>query len=182
MKSLGTAPYSSVFTQPVTVLAKELGFALHDQTRLYCIPSVSTFIGGDIVSGVLASQLDRAEDTALLVDIGTNGEIVLSQKGRMYSCSCAAGPALEGMNISCGMRAEPGAVEHVTLGDEGYSYKPFLIFRRLVFAVAVCWRQLAVVEKGIVGKTGRIASESALVNTDEEGKRRVVPMGKEIFT
>ena len=95
LKSLGTAPYSSVFTQPVTVLAKELGFALHDQTRLYCIPSVSTFIGGDIVSGVLASQLDRAEDTVLLVDIGTNGEIVLSQKGRMYSCSCAAGAKLD---------------------------------------------------------------------------------------
>lgn len=179
LKSLGTAPYSSVFTQPVTVLAKELGFALHDQTRLYCIPSVSTFIGGDIVSGVLASQLDRAEDTALLVDIGTNGEIVLSQKGRMYSCSCAAGPALEGMNISCGMRAEPGAVEHVTLGDEGVQLQTISNLP----PVGLCGSGLLeaisqVVEKGIVGKTGRIASESALVNTDEEGKRRVVLDGE----
>ena len=179
LKSLGTAPYSSVFTQPVTVLAKELGFSLHDQTRLYCIPSVSTFIGGDIVSGVLASQLDRAEDTALLVDIGTNGEIVLSQKGRMYSCSCAAGPALEGMNISCGMRAEPGAVEHVTLGDEGVQLQTISNLP----PVGLCGSGLLeaisqVVEKGIVGKTGRIASESALVNTDEEGKRRVVLDGE----
>ena len=179
LKSLGTAPYSSVFTQPVTVLAKELGFALQDQTRLYCIPSVSTFIGGDIVSGVLASQLDRAEDTALLVDIGTNGEIVLSQKGRMYSCSCAAGPALEGMNISCGMRAEPGAVEHVTLGDEGVQLQTISNLP----PVGLCGSGLLeaisqVVEKGIVGKTGRIASESALVNTDEEGKRRVVLDGE----
>ena len=110
-------------SRSAATLEKELGFALHDQTRLYCIPSVSGFFGGDIVSGVLASQLDRAEDTVLLVDIGTNGEIVLSQKGRMYSCSCAAGPALEGMNISCGMRADPGAVEHVTLGDEGVQLK-----------------------------------------------------------
>ena len=179
LKSLGTAPYSSVFTQPITALAKELGFALHDQTRLYCIPSVSTFIGGDIVSGVLASQLDRAEDTALLVDIGTNGEIVLSQKGRMYSCSCAAGPALEGMNISCGMRAEPGAVEHVTLGDEGVQLQTISNLP----PVGLCGSGLLeaisqVVEKGIVGKTGRIASESALVNTDEEGKRRVVLDGE----
>ncbi len=175
LKSLGTAPYSSVFTQPVTVLAKELGFALHDQTRLYCIPSVSTFIGGDIVSGVLASQLDRAEDTVLLVDIGTNGEIVLSQKGRMYSCSCAAGPALEGMNISCGMRAEPGAVEHVTLGDEGVQLKTISNLP----PVGLCGSGLLeaisqVVEKGIVGKTGRIVAESAFVDTDEDGKRRVV--------
>lgn len=179
LKNLGTAPYSSVFTQPLTVLAKELGFSLHDQTRLYCIPSVSTFIGGDIVSGVLASQLDRAEDTALLVDIGTNGEIVLSQKGRMYSCSCAAGPALEGMNISCGMRAEPGAVEHVTLGDEGVQLQTISNLP----PVGLCGSGLLeaisqVVEKGIVGKTGRIASESALVNTDEEGKRRVVLDGE----
>ena len=179
LKSLGTAPYSSVFTQPVTVLGKELCVALHDQTRLYCIPSVSTFIGGDIVSGVLASQLDRAEDTALLVDIGTNGEIVLSQKGRMYSCSCAAGPALEGMNISCGMRAEPGAVEHVTLGDEGVQLQTISNLP----PVGLCGSGLLeaisqVVEKGIVGKTGRIASESALVNTDEEGKRRVVLDGE----
>ena len=175
LKSLGTAPYSSVFTQPVTVLAKELGFALHDQTRLYCIPSVSTFIGGDIVSGVLASQLDRAEDTVLLVDIGTNGEIVLSQKGRMYSCSCAAGPALEGMNISCGMRAEPGAVEHVTLGDGGVQLKTISNLP----PVGLCGSGLLeaisqVVEKGIVGKTGRIVAESAFVDTDEDGKRRVV--------
>ena len=175
LKSLGTAPYSSLFTRPVTVLAKELGFALHDQTRLYCIPSVSTFIGGDIVSGVLASQLDRAEDTVLLVDIGTNGEIVLSQKGRMYSCSCAAGPALEGMNISCGMRAEPGAVEHVTLGDEGVQLKTISNLP----PVGLCGSGLLeaisqVVEKGIVGKTGRIVAESAFVDTDEDGKRRVV--------
>lgn len=179
LKNLGTAPYSSVFTQPLTVLAKELGFSLHDQTRLYCIPSVSTFIGGDIVSGVLASQLDRAEDTALLVDIGTNGEIVLSQKGRMYSCSCAAGPALEGMNISCGMRAEPGAVEHVTLGDEGVQLQTISNLP----PVGLCGSGLLeaisqVVEKGIVGKTGRIASESALVDTDADGKRRVVLDGE----
>lgn len=175
LKSLGTAPYSSVFAQPITILAKELGFVLNDQTRLYCVPSVSTFIGGDIVSGVLASQLDSAEDTVLLVDIGTNGEIVLSRKGKMYSCSCAAGPALEGMNISCGMRAEPGAVEHVTLCADEVQLQTISNLP----PVGICGSGLLetisqAVEKGIVGKTGRIVSESIFTDTDKDGKRRVV--------
>lgn len=175
MNSLGVAPYSSVFTCPVTVNASELGMALNAQTRLYCIPSVSTYIGGDIVSGVLASRIDKATDTVLFVDIGTNGEIVLSRKGKMYSCSCAAGPALEGMNISCGMRAEPGAVEHVvldedkvTLGVIGQTVPKGLCGSGLLEAVSQA------VTKGILNKAGRISGNSAFTDLDENGKRRIV--------
>lgn len=175
LKSLGISPYSSVFTCPMTVYARELGFNLNAKTRVYCLPSVSTYIGGDIVSGVLAARIDEAKDTVLFVDIGTNGEIVLSREGRMYSCSCAAGPALEGMNISCGMRAEPGAVERVTmagdtisLGVIGQAPPRGLCGSGLLEAVSQA------VAKGIIGKTGRIAPDKPFTGTDDNGKRRIV--------
>lgn len=175
LKSLGVAPYSSVFTRPMTVPAEALGMKLNKEARIYCIPSVSTYIGGDIVSGVLASRIDQATDTVLFVDIGTNGEIVLSRQGHMYSCSCAAGPALEGMNISCGMRAEPGAVEHVALEEEGVSLGIIgnaaprgLCGSGLLEAVSQA------VSKGILNKAGRISGNSCFTDTDENGKRRIV--------
>lgn len=175
LKSLGVAPYSSVFTRPMTVHARELGLNLNAEAQVYCIPSVSTYIGGDIVSGVLASRIDNAEDTVLFVDIGTNGEIVLSQKGRMYSCSCAAGPALEGMNISCGMRAEPGAIEHVTfeeasvkLGTIGDLPPRGLCGSGLLEAVSQA------VGKGVINKAGRISGNSCFTDIDENGKRRII--------
>jgi len=175
LKSLGRAPYNSVFTGVVNIPARELGFELNREARIYCIPAVSTYIGGDIVAGVLTARIDRAKDTVLFIDIGTNGEIVLSRKGKMYACSCAAGPALEGMNISCGMRAEPGAVEHVSidgdrvlLGVIGNAAPKGLCGSGILEAVSQA------VEKGLIGKTGRIAADSPLTVVDENGKRCIL--------
>lgn len=175
LASLGRAPYSSVFTCPVNVPARELGFALNPEAWVYGIPAVSTYIGGDIVSGVLAARLDEAKDVTLFIDIGTNGEIVLSRRGRMHACSCAAGPALEGMNISCGMRAEPGAIEHVAieggtaiLGVIGGEPPRGLCGSGILEAISQA------VGAGIIAKTGRIAADHPLVGLDEEGKRRIV--------
>lgn len=174
LSSLGVAPYKCAFTGPVTVLASELGLSLGRQARVYCVPAVSAYIGGDIVAGILASRIDEAEDTALLVDIGTNGELVLSRKGQMYACSCAAGPALEGMNISCGMRAGDGAVERVlvdgetvSLGVIGNALPRGICGSGLIEAVS------QMVKNGIIGKSGRIASGSCLCDTDESGRRRI---------
>lgn len=113
MSSLGRAPYASVYRRAAAFSACTLGLEMCPDGVVYCVPAVSTYIGGDIVAGAVVANLDRARDHVLLIDIGTNGEIVLSRQGRLLSCSCAAGPALEGMNISCGMRAEPGAIEGV---------------------------------------------------------------------
>lgn len=117
LSSLGRAPYASVYRQAVAFSAITLGLEMCPEGIIYCVPAVSTYIGGDIVAGAMVANLDQARDNVLLIDIGTNGEIVLSRKGRLISCSCAAGPALEGMNISCGMRAEPGAIEGVQFRD-----------------------------------------------------------------
>ena len=71
------------------------------------------------MAGAYVCALDKAQENVLFIDIGTNGEMVLSKKGEMVSCSCAAGPALEGMNITCGMRAADGAIEDLTITEGG---------------------------------------------------------------
>ncbi len=112
---LGRSPYHTVFREGVTAGAKELGLNVAPFAQVYCLPSVSSYVGADIVAGIMAAGLDSSKETALFLDIGTNGEIVLNKNGRLLACSAAAGPALEGMNISCGMRAADGAVEEVSL-------------------------------------------------------------------
>ncbi|MDZ4910720.1 DUF4445 domain-containing protein, partial [Clostridium perfringens] len=95
-----------------------IGLVGSSETRLYCLPSVSAYIGADIVAGAYVCELEKTKENVLFIDIGTNGEIVLSSKGKLLSCSCAAGPALEGMNISCGMRAANGAIEDVYINEK----------------------------------------------------------------
>ncbi len=118
-RSIGRAPYQPVFREAKTLAAAEIGLQAGKDTTLYCLPQVSAYIGADIVAGAYVCQLARARGNVLFVDIGTNGEIVLASGGRLLCCSCAAGPALEGMNISCGMRAAEGAVEDVAVTEEG---------------------------------------------------------------
>lgn len=179
LKGLGRAPYRCVSTRPTTVLANQLGFSLNTEAQVYCIPSVSTYIGGDIVSGVLAARLEEADDTVLFIDIGTNGEIVLCRNGKMYSCSCAAGPALEGMNISKGMRAQEGAIEAVKFCDG----KVILHVIGEHEPEGICGSGIldAISEGvrcGIILKTGRIQKDHPLTDTDENGKRRIVLDGR----
>lgn len=114
-QQLGRFPYRTVFRAGITISAKDLGLEASPFARVYCMPSVSSFVGADIVAGIMATGLEQSNKTALFLDIGTNGEIVLNKNGRLLACSTAAGPALEGMNISCGMRAAEGAVEEVSL-------------------------------------------------------------------
>ena len=117
--SIGKAPYAPVFVRAKDIKAGEIGLHAAGCARLYCLPSVSSYIGADIVAGAYVCQLKEEEGNVLFIDIGTNGEIVLSNHGRLLCCSCAAGPALEGMNISSGMRAAEGAIEDVEITADG---------------------------------------------------------------
>ncbi len=117
-RPLGKAPYAPQFLEAQELLASSIGLRVGAQTKLYCLPQVSAYIGGDIVAGACVCQLAQQQETTLFVDIGTNGEIILAHQGKLLSCSCAAGPALEGMNISCGMRAAEGAVEDIHIEEQ----------------------------------------------------------------
>ena len=112
---LGVAPFIMSTATPPTVLATELGLALHPGARAVLFPALGAYVGGDIVAGMLASGMDRDKRTRLFIDVGTNCEIVLSDGDRILSTAAPAGPAFEGGAIRCGMRADDGAIEVVRL-------------------------------------------------------------------
>lgn len=115
---IGKSPYVPAFTRGLTIPARELQLDIAACGEVYCLPSVSSFIGADIVAGVVCAELEHKDERALFIDIGTNGEIVFSSPDGIFACSCAAGPALEGMNISCGVRAADGAVDRVQINGD----------------------------------------------------------------
>lgn len=98
--------------------ARSIGIDVNPMAPLLVIPSVASYVGGDIVAGVLACKIYEREGVSALIDIGTNGEIVLGNKDWLVCCSASAGPAFEGGGISCGMRATAGAIEKVKIEGE----------------------------------------------------------------
>ena len=115
---LGQVPFVPTCGRGLLLPAGELGLAIHRRGAAYVFPVIGGFVGGDTVAGILATRLAGQEGPVLMVDIGTNGEIVLAAGGKMWTASTAAGPAFEGARISCGMRATAGAIEKVVI-DEG---------------------------------------------------------------
>ena len=112
--ALAAAPYEGAPTGEAVVTAQAVGMPRLGHAEVYVLPGISAFVGSDISAGVLATRLDERTVPTLYIDLGTNGEIVLAGAGRMVATSTAAGPALEGASLECGMRAEPGAIERVT--------------------------------------------------------------------
>ncbi len=108
-------PYVPGFLKAPFVKASELEIAINSETFLYIVPSVSSYVGGDITAGILASGIWLSESDVLLIDLGTNGEIVFGNKEYLLTCACSAGPAFEGGGISCGMRASYGAIEKIEI-------------------------------------------------------------------
>jgi uncharacterized 2Fe-2S/4Fe-4S cluster protein (DUF4445 family) len=116
---LGVAPYRPVFTETPPVAAGVLGFQRLAHARVRLLPGVGGQIGSDAVAGLLALGLAGWRKPSLFIDLGTNGEIVLLSRQMAVGCSCAAGPAFEGVHISSGMAAVAGAVERVEEEDGG---------------------------------------------------------------
>ncbi len=116
--SLGVAPFVPLFGRGMAIPAHGLDLGLHPRAQLYIFPVIGGFVGGDTVAGLLATQLRELDGPTLMVDVGTNGEIVLAHEGKLIAASTAAGPAFEGARISCGMRAADGAIEKVTINHD----------------------------------------------------------------
>lgn len=114
---LGRFPYRSNMAGDQYLPASGLGLKIAGCARAYFPPLISGFVGADITAGMLSTDLAGARGVTLFVDIGTNGEMVLARDGLLQATSTAAGPAFEGMNIACGMRAARGAIERVSLED-----------------------------------------------------------------
>lgn len=154
--NLAAVPFAPEITEAKTVPAKEY-LPLCTNARLLTVPDIGGFVGADTVGCILASRLWEAGDTVLLVDIGTNGEMVLCHRGRMVACATAAGPALEGANISCGMRAAAGAIDHVSMDSIhviGEGKARGICGSGLMDAVAV------MLETGVLNRRGRVLTEN----------------------
>lgn len=115
---LGTVPFAPAFGRGMLLSARDMEVPINPRGLSYVFPVVGGFVGGDTVAGMLATQIESLEAPVLMVDIGTNGEIVLAWNGRLLAASTAAGPAFEGARISCGMRGARGAVEAVVLNED----------------------------------------------------------------
>lgn len=112
---LGGAPFALSTDEAVEMSATEIGLELHPNARVYVLPCIAGHVGADAAGMILAERPDLRAELTLLVDVGTNAEIVLGNNQRLLACSSPTGPAFEGAQISCGQRAAPGAIERVRI-------------------------------------------------------------------
>ncbi len=117
-KFLRESPYVPVAQNVGPLLASDLGIKLSRESLVIVFPGVASYVGGDIVSGVLANGMWDSDEMTLFIDIGTNGEIVAGNRDLLMTASCSAGPAFEGGGLEYGMRAAPGAIEGVLIDPE----------------------------------------------------------------
>jgi uncharacterized 2Fe-2S/4Fe-4S cluster protein (DUF4445 family) len=154
--ALGEVPFTQVFDRSQLLSARRLGINVNPGGQVFVFPQIGGFVGGDTVAGMLAARLDRCGHPVLLVDIGTNGEIVLAHNGRCEATSAAAGPAFEGARITQGMRAAAGAIEKVVIRDDvmlnviGNTRPAGICGTALIDAVAELLRL------GVIDETGRV--------------------------
>ena len=116
--NLGTAPFALTTSDAIDTRAAEMGLNAHPEARLYCLPCIAGHVGADAAGVILAEAPDRNEDMTLIVDVGTNAEIVLANNERLLVCSSPTGPAFEGAQVSSGQRATIGAIERVQIDRE----------------------------------------------------------------
>jgi len=115
---LAVSPYSPVFKAPINLSAGTLGINCNPNVNVYSPPVVAGYVGTDTIGCIISSKINTYEKYSLLIDIGTNGELILGNNEGLVACSCAAGSALEGVHISHGMRASEGAIESVIIDKE----------------------------------------------------------------
>lgn len=174
-KNLASVPFDPVLTETKAVPAAGY-LPTCENAKLLVVPDIAGYVGADTVGAVLATKLDAAEDNVLLVDIGTNGEMVLRAKGRMAACSTAAGPALEGAKITFGMRGAPGAIDKVWLEDGEVRFHVIgdvapagLCGSGLIDAVA------AFLDLGLINKRGRVQ------NREEVDGQRILRLTDDLY-
>ena len=174
VKQLGRSPYVPAVRSHVDIKARELGLAFAPGAYIHLLPNVAGYVGADHVAMLLATRLAAADKTTLAIDIGTNTEICLNHRGRLTSVSCASGPAFEGAHIRFGMRAAPGAIEHVRITPERVEIQTIgggapvgICGSGLLDAVA----QLR--SNGLLDRTGKLAAH-ARVSVGQEGTAEFV--------
>lgn len=169
------SPYIAPTLEYPVITARELGIVINPEGIIYCIPGISSWVGGDITSGITALNIERSRGLTLFADIGTNGEIVLADNEWMVSCSASAGPALEGANEECGMCADEGAIDRVYIENDTIKYnvigkqKPSGICGSGIIDLLS-----VLLKKEIIGRNGRIISLDKRFIKEYNGIKRFI--------
>ena len=156
-RSLAVSPFKPQFEGPQERRVGELGLRGAEDAIVRVVPNIAGHVGSDITAGLIATDILKRDKGHLFLDIGTNGEIVVSGKGKIATCSTAAGPAFEGSSIAQGMRAAGGAIERIDLSDEGVSIKVIGDMK----PIGICGSGIIdaigeMVRTGVVDKTGKL--------------------------
>ncbi|MBU0709628.1 MAG: DUF4445 domain-containing protein [Candidatus Omnitrophica bacterium] len=176
-------PYVPTANSLPTIRAAEAGVKINPRGLLLCIPGVSSYVGGDITAGVLSCGLDKEKEVSLLIDIGTNGEIVLGSEEFMVACAASAGPAFEGSGVTCGMRASRGAIQKVQISAKNFQVKYSTIGD--IKPRGICGSGYidiiaSMLRTGVIDKNGKIkALDKKRIRDGEYGREFVVAFKKE---
>lgn len=175
VNTLAAAPYSAVFSCLPELSSHTLGFKINKFGKIYIAPNIKSFVGGDISAGLVAVDLENKKGNFLFIDLGTNGEIVLKKGKKFIATSTAAGPAFEGMNISCGKLALPGAIYKAEYTDK---LKTFTIENKpasgicgtgLIDLISIFLEKGEIFSKGTIqNNTKRIAVTSSIYITQKD--------------
>lgn len=170
--ALRTEPYIPAFFAIDPMPAQHLGIDLAPGAKLHLAPNAGSYVGGDITSGTLASMMWNRPELSLLIDLGTNGEIVFGNSEFLMACACSAGPAFEGGDIGCGMRAMDGAIEACQIDSS--TMKPALSVIGGERPVGLCGSGIIDViselfHTGIINGKGKFVREGERVKLDEFG-------------
>lgn len=168
-KSLARYPFTPAFIKSDNIIASNLNLNVNKNAEIIILPNIAGHVGADITSDIIYTQIDSTNKTILLVDIGTNCEIVLHYNNNIFVCSTAAGPAFEGNGIKYGMRARNGAIEKVCSNNDELNLK--VIGGGNEKAIGICGSGLidlvaVLLNKNIIDNTGRILQVHELIKKD----------------
>ena len=169
-------PYIPTFFQWRGMVAKDLGFVANPDAEVLVAPNIGSYVGGDITAGTFASLIWNKDEFSLFIYLGTNGELVFGNRDFMMSCACSAGPAFEGGDISCGMRATDGAVEAVSIDKDTMEPTLTIVGDAGQKPVGICGSGIidVIAELYRISSKGKFVRDGGRVAHDEHGMGRYI--------
>lgn len=167
-------PYIPAFFKSNSLFASDVGIAINKDAHIIVAPNIGSYVGGDITAGTLVSMIWNRPEFSLFIDLGTNGELVFGNSDFMMSCACSAGPAFEGGDISCGMRATDGAIEACTIDKETMEPSYTVVGDPGTKPVGLCGSGIIDVISelfmcGIINPKGKFVREGKRIKHDQYG-------------
>ncbi len=167
-------PYIPTFFKTNSLFASDIGLKVNPDAHIILAPNIGSYVGGDITAGAFVSMIWNKPEFSIFIDLGTNGEIVFGNSDFMMSCACSAGPAFEGGDISCGMRATDGAIEAIKLDKETLEPTYSVIGDPGTKPVGLCGSGIIdmiaeLFRCGVINPKGQIIREGRRIRRDEFG-------------